>query len=364
MEKASKQILIVGGDPGVDWKKVFAGARVEVTQVQYEQMTMVSYSDGTGCVVTVPGQSSSLRPDIALIRGAARGAYGCDNRSVLLCLAFGGVRCVNSSESLERCSEKPLVHAVLQTIRKRLGHERFPLIDQAMFANWKAMTFADGFPVVAKVGTCHAGLGKMKVESLQQFHDLRSVLALQHTYVTTEPFVDWDYDWRLQKIGPHVRGFRRTSDCWKGAGLASRDEDAAVTDVQRVWLDEVSAALGMDILSIDGVHGKDGRDWIIEVNDSAVGLNSRWLDDDLQHIRDLVLSKLELPPPSSSPSSSSTRGDVSRVDDPTSIALEHARAEITQLRQRIEQLEKQQQQQQQQQQSASGQSVLSRLFKK
>ena len=93
MEKAPKQILIVGGDPGVDWKKVFAGARtvegedrVEVTQVQYEQMTMVSYSDGTGCVVTVPGQSSSLRPDIALIRGAARGAYGGATTGVFCCV--------------------------------------------------------------------------------------------------------------------------------------------------------------------------------------------------------------------------------------------------------------------------------------
>jgi hypothetical protein len=236
-----------------------------------------------------------MLPDAALIRGAARGAYGSDSRNLLLGLAFAGVRTVNSAESLYRCQEKPLVHAALQGVRRKLGAGQFPLIDQTLFCSWRAMTFMDTFPCVAKVGTVHAGLGKMKLDTMQQFHDLRSVLALTPQYVAVEPFVDWDYDWRLQKIGPHVRGFRRTSDCWKGASMTgSRDVDEPVSDIQRLWLDEVSAALGMDILSIDGVHGKDGKDFILEINDSAIGLNSRHKDEDHQHIRELVLAKLEL----------------------------------------------------------------------
>ena len=50
----------------------------------------------------------------------------------------------------------------------------------------------------------------------------------------------------------------------------------------------------MDILTIDGVHDKKtGKDYIVEVNDSAIGLNARHKDEDFGYMVDLVMSKLE-----------------------------------------------------------------------
>lgn len=330
-------------------------------------------------------RSGAFVPDVVLVRSAVRSAAPIDHRNALLGLAFAGVPCVNSAASLWRCQEKPLVHAALRGVRDRLGGPRaFPLIEQTYYPGWRAMTLPGDLPAVAKVGTVHAGLGKMRLDTPQQYLDLRSVVALGAHYVTTEPCVDWDYDFRLQKIGPHVRGFRRTSDNWKGQGWASRDVDVPVSPRQRAWLDAVAAALGMDILSIDGVHDRTtGRDYIIEVNDSAIGLNVRHRDEDCRHIADLVLAKLsqveaqyaaedaaraakeeEVAAKKADSGKEKKEGEgededeelqidfaslaaactgegasVARVGDPTALALEAAHAEIAKLRARITELE-------------------------
>jgi hypothetical protein len=63
--------------------------------------------------------------------------------------------------------------------------------------------------------------------------------------------------------------------------------------VRAGWIDLASKALGMDVCALDGVHSRaDGKEYILELNDSAIGLNARYEDEDLIHLRELVLYRM------------------------------------------------------------------------
>jgi glutathione synthase/RimK-type ligase-like ATP-grasp enzyme len=93
---------------------------------------------------------------------------------------------------------------------------------------------------------------------------------LHGDYSTAEPFVDWDFDYRIQKIGCHVRAYRRQvsqATQWKGnVGNAMIEE----IDVEPRWLRWVNAAAscygGLDILALDLVRNRvSGEEFILEV---------------------------------------------------------------------------------------------------
>ena len=58
-----------------------------------------------------------------------------------------------------------------------------------------------------KIGQAHSGMGKVKVESLQHYQDIRSVLMVANSYCTIEPFVDAKCDLHIQKIGTNYKAF-------------------------------------------------------------------------------------------------------------------------------------------------------------
>jgi synapsin len=99
---------------------------------------------------------------------------------------------------------------------------------------------------------------------------VKSIVALHGDYSTAEPFVDWDFDYRIQKIGCHVRAYRRQvsqATQWKGnVGNAMIEE----IDVEPRWLRWANAAAGcyggLDILALDLVRNRvTGEEFILEV---------------------------------------------------------------------------------------------------
>lgn len=60
------------------------------------------------------------------------------------------------------------------------------------------------------------------------------------------------------------------------------------------WIDEVSDLFGgLDICALEVVVGKDGKEFIIEVNDSALTLLGDSQEEDRRHIADLVVGRMQ-----------------------------------------------------------------------
>lgn len=67
---------------------------------------------------------------------------------------------------------------------------------------------------------------------------------------STEPFYEFEYEYRVQKIGNHYRAFKRFSrDSWKQEGDMYY-EDMEVTDRFKLWADECSKVCIIGILII------------------------------------------------------------------------------------------------------------------
>jgi hypothetical protein len=268
-------LLVVGGTTKNNWYDTFAGQRVGerpvvVEMCFWDEMEVTAFDD-SGAVVAahasarpIPGtsmeRSRTFVPDFVLVRSAPFGIHGQDWTNTMLGLL--SVPSLNSWDSLLKCQHKPVIYSHLLQLRKRLGKNaagvhNFPLIPQTYYASHRGFSFCSGFPLVLKLGTVHAGYGKAKVETQEQWEDLKSIVALQGRYATTEPFIKWDYDFRVQKIGNHYRAFRRFSENWKGKGIGRQhDEDIPVTDQLRGWVDAAAAALGMDICAVSNIFCK------------------------------------------------------------------------------------------------------------
>lgn len=219
----------------------------------------------------------------------------------LVTLVHANIPCVNSWESFVASQDKAVMYGKLSQVQRDLGGwDAFPLVSQTCYSAWGAATFPPDFPCVGKIGTASGGLGKMKIAGASEWEDFCSVAAMQPQFFTSESFIPWDYDIRIQKIGNHYRAFRRTAKHWKSnVDFAMQDEDIEVEERYMIWIEAAAQACGMDICAMDVLRVEEtGKEYILELNSSAIGLNGRHQEEDSRYIRDLVLRRMEnIPPP-------------------------------------------------------------------
>lgn len=316
-------VVLVLQEDAYDWEEIFKGhtangRAIRVVQTSWEHVHIIvgpvdnfarkPYVRTMSVTVTTtwkngipsipPTRTITVQPDFVLIRNECV-TPDTDHKAKLMGFMYANIASLNNLTTIFLNIERPVMQAALNGIQDRVGREIFPVVEQNYFPSMRGFMYTLPFPAVLKIGTAHAGMGKIKVANHHDMEDARGILPMtKHGYAFAEPFLTGAHDLRIQKIGSIVKAFKRVSISgdWK--------TNTGCSDIQRFepapemvkWAELATFLFGeglpMDVLTVDAVVDEAGQAHILEINGTSSGLAPEEAADDNVTIRDLVLLKL------------------------------------------------------------------------
>ena len=320
MSSKSKQsywptLLVIASTNEENWVDLCSEyySQFRVIQTTWDKISLSCYSDSKYPMVTIyqsinpsnPEHDEIIRdikPDLILIRNLARYISGKleivpDFRNILYGFYHSNIPMINELSGIMAELEKPIMYGRLRKIRDTYGEKNFPLIQQYYYPNYSEVCITPNAPYVIKVSYPHAGYGKIRVKDNHDLDDIRSILALHKDYVAIEPLIDVDYELRIVFIAPnYYRVHKRSSLNWKvNYGMSNIREDCEMKPEWKKWVDLIYTTYpDMLTFDIDALVDKNGKEYILEVNGSSQGFAPEHGKQDLEHLRDLVVRKMEV----------------------------------------------------------------------
>ncbi len=308
-------LLVIAETDKEDWVKLCSeySSKFRVIQTTWDKISFSSYSDSKYPLVSIspnetplyPSQKiliNNIKPVLVLIRNLAR-YIGIkleivpDFRNILYGFYHSNTPMINGFEDIMAEIEKPIMYGRLRKIRDIYGEENFPLIQQYYYPNFSEISITPNAPYVLKVSYPHAGYGKIRVKDYHDLDDLRSILALHKDYIAIEPLIDVDYELRITFIAPnYYRVHKRRSFNWKvNYGMSNIRDECEMKPHWKKWIDLIyNTYPEMLTFDIDALVDKKGKEYILEVNGSSQGFAPEHRNQDLEHLRDLVVRKMEV----------------------------------------------------------------------
>ena len=308
-------LLVIASKNEENWVNLCSeySNQFRVIQTTWDKISLSSYSDSKYPIVNVyqnvnPSNSeendikNNIKPDLVLIRNLARYISGKietvpDFRNVLYGFYHSNIPMINELSAIFAELEKPIMYGRLRKIRDIYGEKNFPLIQQYYYPNYSEICVTPSAPYVVKVSFPHAGYGKIRVKDYHDLDDIRSIIALHKDYVAIEPLIDVDYELRIVFIAPnYYRAHKRSSLNWKvNFGMSNIREDCEMKPEWKKWIDLIYKTYpDMLTFDIDALVDKNGKEYILEVNGSSQGFAPEHGNQDLEHLRDLVIRKMEI----------------------------------------------------------------------
>ncbi len=308
-------LLVIASTTEEDWIDLCSeySNYFRVIQTTWDKISFSSYSDSKYPIVSIyPNNNpiyedqkeikSNIKPDLILIRNLAHYISGKleivpDFRNILYGFYHANIPMINELSAIIAEIEKPIMYGRLRKIRDIYGEKNFPLIQQYYYPNFSEIFVTPNAPYVLKVSYPHAGYGKIRVKDYHDIDDLKSILALHKDYISIEPLIDVDYELRIIFIAPnYYRVHKRSSLNWKvNYGMSNIREDCEMKPHWKKWIDLIYKTYpDMLTFDIDALVDKNGKEYILEVNGSSQGFAPEHGKQDLEHLRDLVVRKMEI----------------------------------------------------------------------